>query len=30
VSGRHNSWRERAFALAWLLDRIAPEAVAGR
>jgi oligopeptidase B len=30
VSGRHNSWRERAFALAWLLDRIAPEAVPGR
>lgn len=29
VSGRHNSWRERAFALAWLLDRIAPEAVPG-
>jgi oligopeptidase B len=29
VSGRHNAWRERAFALSWLLDRIAPEAVAG-
>ena len=24
VSGRHNAWRERAFALAWLLDRLAP------
>ena len=23
VSGRHNAWRERAFGLAWLLDRIA-------
>jgi oligopeptidase B len=22
VSGRHNSWRDRAFALAWLLDRL--------
>jgi oligopeptidase B len=24
VSGRHNSWRDRAFSLAWLVDRIAP------
>jgi oligopeptidase B len=23
VSGRHNAWRDRAFALAWLLDRLA-------
>jgi oligopeptidase B len=30
VSGRHNSWRDRAFALAWLLDRLAPGAVPGR
>jgi oligopeptidase B len=22
VSGRHNSWRERAFTLAWILDRL--------
>ena len=22
VSGRHNSWRERAFSLAWLVDRL--------
>ena len=22
VSGRHNSWRERAFGLAWLVDRL--------
>jgi len=22
VSGRHNSWRERAFSQAWLLDRV--------
>jgi oligopeptidase B len=22
VSGRHNSWRERAFTLAWVLDRL--------
>jgi oligopeptidase B len=22
VSGRHNAWRERAFGLAWLLDRL--------
>ena len=22
VSGRHNAWRDRAFALAWLLDRL--------
>ena len=26
VSGRHNTWRERAFDLAWIVDRIAPEA----
>jgi oligopeptidase B len=25
VSGRHNSWRERAFDLAWIVDRIAPQ-----
>ncbi len=24
VSGRHNAWRDRAFGLAWLVDRIAP------
>jgi oligopeptidase B len=24
VSGRHNSWRERAFDLAWVVDRIRP------
>jgi oligopeptidase B len=24
VSGRHNSWRERAFSLAWIVDRLAP------
>jgi len=24
VSGRHNTWRDRAFALAWLLDRLTP------
>jgi oligopeptidase B len=24
VSGRHNSWRERAFGLAWLVDRLRP------
>ena len=24
VSGRHNSWRERAFDLAWIVDKIAP------
>jgi oligopeptidase B len=23
VSGRHNTWRDRAFALAWLLDSLA-------
>jgi oligopeptidase B len=22
VSGRHNSWRDRAFSLAWLVDRL--------
>jgi oligopeptidase B len=22
VSGRHNAWRERAFSLAWLVDRL--------
>jgi oligopeptidase B len=22
VSGRHNAWRDRAFALAWLVDRL--------
>ena len=22
VSGRHNAWRDRAFTLAWLVDRI--------
>ncbi|MEP7090232.1 MAG: S9 family peptidase [Nocardioidaceae bacterium] len=25
VSGRHNSWRERAFSLAWLVDRLVVE-----
>jgi len=25
VSGRHNTWRERAFGLAWIVDKIAPE-----
>jgi oligopeptidase B len=25
VSGRHNAWRDRAFSLAWLVDRLAPE-----
>ncbi len=24
VSGRHNSWRDRAFSLAWIVDRLAP------
>jgi oligopeptidase B len=24
VSGRHNSWRERAFSLAWVVDRVSP------
>jgi oligopeptidase B len=24
VSGRHNSWRDRAFSLAWLVDRLTP------
>ncbi len=24
VSGRHNSWRERAFTLAWVVDRLTP------
>ncbi len=24
VSGRHNAWRDRAFSLAWLLDRLGP------
>ena len=24
VSGRHNTWRERAFSLAWLVDRLRP------
>ena len=24
VSGRHNSWRERAFSLAWVIDRVTP------
>jgi oligopeptidase B len=27
VSGRHNSWRERAFSLAWMIEQIAPHAV---
>jgi oligopeptidase B len=22
VSGRHNAWRDRAFSLAWLVDRL--------
>ena len=22
VSGRHNAWRDRAFTLAWVLDRL--------
>lgn len=26
VSGRHNSWRDRAFSLAWLVDRLTPHA----
>jgi oligopeptidase B len=25
VSGRHNTWRERAFDLAWIVDQIAPD-----
>jgi oligopeptidase B len=24
VSGRHNSWRERAFSLAWVIDQVSP------
>jgi oligopeptidase B len=28
VSGRHNSWRERAFTLSWILDRLGVAATA--
>jgi oligopeptidase B len=24
VSGRHNAWRDRAFSLAWVVDRLSP------
>lgn len=27
VSGRYNSWRERAFELAWILDRLGAASV---
>ena len=26
VSGRYNAWRDRAFSLAWILDRVGSRA----